>query len=392
MKRSKTVFGLAAACLCLAGSVSACAQDVEWGDVVDFIKGVSTENVSNWGGISFAYKGARVSASATYHLTYEIEVTTDSNGNLYGYLIMPYTYVSGYEVTGATSSTLTISDIRSISQCIFIMDGKMYNYTEYNTSKIQTYYMTDWTYGSYQDILDVLEPVLVGTVSSLEDEDLPSTYENGLHEAKLWSKKVRAEFWETEYTATITVEKDKNNNLASLLWQRDYMEDVTDDEGEEDEDEEDLDVEVEVDESGVEHFDIPDEYSISYSETSSVYIPTWVKESDFDWQERLGYDKWDPDGYIDENFGVDPLSGSNVSSIILPLESYSSVTLDDMAFRYITNLETVYVEGDEEEYDEKVKVGSQNGPYDRAEKIFYSEEEAEGCWHYDTDGVTPVLW
>ncbi|MCD8209300.1 MAG: hypothetical protein LUC31_00575 [Coprobacillus sp.] len=391
MKKSKTVFGLAAACLCLAGGVSGCAKVVEWGDVVDFIKGVSTENVSSWEGISFTYKGSRVSASSTYHLTYEFEVTTDSKGNLYGYLIMPYTYVSGYEVEAGGVSTLTISDIRTISQCIFIEDGVMLNYTEYNSSKLQTFYMRDWTYGTYQEILDILSPVITGTVQSMEDEDLPSTYTNGLHEAKLWSKKVKAEFWEDEYTTTLTVEKDKNNDLSSLLWEREYMEDVTDDEGEEDEDE-DEEIEGEVDESGVEYFDIPDEYTISASPISSVYIPTWVKTEDFEWQERLGYDHWNPDGFIDENFGVNPLAGSNVSSIILPLEGYETVTVESIAFRYITNLETVYVEGSEEEYNEKVTVGTQNGPFDRAEKIFYSEEESAGCWHYDTDGTTPVLW
>ena len=73
-------------------------------------------------------------------------------------------------------------------------------------------------------------------------------------------------------------------------------------------------------------------------------------------------------------------------------------SIGDEAFHW--SLETVYYGGTEEQWKD-ISIGLFNSNLTSATRYYYSETnpfECEGAvtegnyWHYDTDGVTPVVW
>lgn len=75
--------------------------------------------------------------------------------------------------------------------------------------------------------------------------------------------------------------------------------------------------------------------------------------------------------------------------------------LNKGAFRGCSSLKTVLYKGTTEKW-KKISIGSYNGNLTNAARYYYSETEptlsSDGMaydgnyWHYDTDGVTPVIW
>ena len=64
------------------------------------------------------------------------------------------------------------------------------------------------------------------------------------------------------------------------------------------------------------------------------------------------------------------------------------------SFEYCKGLKTVFYAGTEEEW-KAVAIGSYNTSFTNATKYYYSEERPTttgNYWHYDEDGVTPVIW
>ena len=87
-----------------------------------------------------------------------------------------------------------------------------------------------------------------------------------------------------------------------------------------------------------------------------------------------------------------------ITTITIP----SSITsIEYYAFRNCSGLKTVYYKGTVESWD-KISIGSDNSYLTNATRYYYSEIEPvlnfDGTaydgnyWHYDTDGVTPVIW
>lgn len=76
-------------------------------------------------------------------------------------------------------------------------------------------------------------------------------------------------------------------------------------------------------------------------------------------------------------------------------------SIGSSAFYYCTRLKTVLYKGTTEQWS-KISIGSDNGHLTSADRYYYSESEpalnSDGTaydgnyWHYDTDGVTPVIW
>jgi len=76
-------------------------------------------------------------------------------------------------------------------------------------------------------------------------------------------------------------------------------------------------------------------------------------------------------------------------------------SIGDSAFFNCRALTTVYYKGTAAEWDE-ISIGSNNNPLTNATVYYYSESEPElnedssaydgNYWHYDTDGVTPIIW
>lgn len=91
----------------------------------------------------------------------------------------------------------------------------------------------------------------------------------------------------------------------------------------------------------------------------------------------------------------------NISEeIIIPLSVvyqgsvYSVTSIENNAFSDCTLLSTVYYKGTQQQFA-KIIIGSDNAPFTDAMVYFYSETEPTNdgyYWHYDTDGVTPVIW
>ena len=82
---------------------------------------------------------------------------------------------------------------------------------------------------------------------------------------------------------------------------------------------------------------------------------------------------------------------SGLTSIVIP----DSVTrIDNDAFRNCDGLTSVYYTGTEEEWEE-IWISPFNSGLDYATRYYYSATQPTGSgnyWHYDTDGVTPVVW
>ena len=82
---------------------------------------------------------------------------------------------------------------------------------------------------------------------------------------------------------------------------------------------------------------------------------------------------------------------SGLTSIVIP----DSVTrIDNDAFRNCDGLTSVYYTGTEEEWEE-IWISPFNSGLDYATRYYYSATqptETGNYWHYDTDGVTPVVW
>lgn len=97
-----------------------------------------------------------------------------------------------------------------------------------------------------------------------------------------------------------------------------------------------------------------------------------------------------------------PIRVTSISkSLFIGCSSLTSVTIvgkvtnvGESAFYYCDKLTTIYYNGTAEDWA-NVTIGSNNTPLTSATVYYYSEEEptADGdYWHYDTDGVTPVVW
>ena len=89
---------------------------------------------------------------------------------------------------------------------------------------------------------------------------------------------------------------------------------------------------------------------------------------------------------------------SSLKSITIP-DSITSI--GSYAFRDCSWLKTVFYKGTAEQW-KKISIDSDNGDLTNAARYYYSESEpalnSDGTayngnyWHYDTDGVTPVIW
>lgn len=75
--------------------------------------------------------------------------------------------------------------------------------------------------------------------------------------------------------------------------------------------------------------------------------------------------------------------------------------LNKGAFEDCSSLKTVFYKGTAAQW-KKISIDSYNGELRNAARYYYSESEpalsSDGTaydgnyWHYDTDGVTPVIW
>lgn len=89
---------------------------------------------------------------------------------------------------------------------------------------------------------------------------------------------------------------------------------------------------------------------------------------------------------------------SALSVVILPK---SVMNIGSKAFLGCNNLTAVFYKGTAEEWNE-ISIGSYNSSLTNATIYYYSENEPElsedgsaydgNYWHYDTDGVTPIIW
>ena len=82
---------------------------------------------------------------------------------------------------------------------------------------------------------------------------------------------------------------------------------------------------------------------------------------------------------------------SSLTSIVIP-DSVTSIAF--LAFDDCDSLASVYYKGTAVEWAE-ISMGLSNESLTNATRYYYSEEEPteEGnYWHYDTDGVTPIVW
>lgn len=79
----------------------------------------------------------------------------------------------------------------------------------------------------------------------------------------------------------------------------------------------------------------------------------------------------------------------------------SVTSIGDWAFEYCRSLKTVLYKGTIEQWN-KISIGVENTNLTNADRYYYSETEpalnSDGTayvgkyWHYDTDGVTPIIW
>jgi len=64
------------------------------------------------------------------------------------------------------------------------------------------------------------------------------------------------------------------------------------------------------------------------------------------------------------------------------------------AFSYCSSLTTIYYTGTAEDWD-KIYIGNGNEDLTAATIYYYSDSQPtdeSNYWHYDADGVTPVIW
>ena len=98
---------------------------------------------------------------------------------------------------------------------------------------------------------------------------------------------------------------------------------------------------------------------------------------------------------------IDYYAFSGCSSLTSVTIGNSVTSIDYYAFSGCSSLKTVFYKGTAEQWD-KISIGSYNGYLTSADRYYYSESEpalnSDGTaydgnyWHYDTDGVTPVIW
>ena len=70
----------------------------------------------------------------------------------------------------------------------------------------------------------------------------------------------------------------------------------------------------------------------------------------------------------------------------------NSVTnIENQAFYGCSSLTNIYYKGTAEEWN-NIDIDWGNENLVNATRYYYSETAQAGCWHYGTDGVTPVLW
>lgn len=72
----------------------------------------------------------------------------------------------------------------------------------------------------------------------------------------------------------------------------------------------------------------------------------------------------------------------------------SVTSIGDKAFEGCSGLETVYYKGTAAEW-KKISIGFDNIHLTSTTRYYYSETkptESGNYWHYDADGVTPVIW
>ena len=89
---------------------------------------------------------------------------------------------------------------------------------------------------------------------------------------------------------------------------------------------------------------------------------------------------------------------SNLTSVTIP-DGVTSI--GNSAFYDCSSLKTVFYKGTAEQWD-KISIGYNNTKLTTADRYYYSESEpalnSDGSaydgnyWHYDTDGITPVIW
>lgn len=64
------------------------------------------------------------------------------------------------------------------------------------------------------------------------------------------------------------------------------------------------------------------------------------------------------------------------------------------AFLSCSSLTSVYYKGTATEWND-ISIGANNGELTSDKLYFYSEKEPTTSgkyWHYDTDGITPIIW
>ena len=82
------------------------------------------------------------------------------------------------------------------------------------------------------------------------------------------------------------------------------------------------------------------------------------------------------------------------SRLISVTISDSVTSIGDYAFYECSGLKTVYYKGTAAEW-EKISIGYDNSNLKSATRYYYSETKpttSGNYWHYDADGVTPVIW
>jgi len=89
---------------------------------------------------------------------------------------------------------------------------------------------------------------------------------------------------------------------------------------------------------------------------------------------------------------------SGLTSVTIP---NSVKSIGNSAFENCSGLKTVYYKGTDEQWN-KITIGSYNSRLTSATRYYYSGTEPElnsdgtayngNYWHYDTDGITPVIW
>ena len=83
---------------------------------------------------------------------------------------------------------------------------------------------------------------------------------------------------------------------------------------------------------------------------------------------------------------------TNLKEVVI---GYDLTTIPTAAFYGCNLIENVYYCGAQHRWEEKVRISADNNTIKNANIYFYSENEptAEGkYWHYDSDGVTIVIW